>query len=205
MGLSGISLPDPKNSIPSWMKDDIVLLYMSWYREKKANSNQRGRQVANFILRDIKDHVDITQMNGVEFMKAVVAILQKKILSKNMDFTMNTASKDSNGNLSYFYHIFRFVGEDLLIDCTSVKFVGFQGVLPSKKHLRHLQFTSTSIHVNKEFAYAMGWIVDDPSQTSPQLNHKPGRNMMIELRGVGIDQPPDLRWYVGPNSKIENR
>ena len=125
MGLSGISLPDPKNTIPSWMKDDIVLLYMSWYREKKANSNQRGRQVANFILRDIKDHVDITQMNGVEFMKAVVAILQKKILSKNMDFTMNTASKDSNGNLSYFYPIFRFVGEDLLIDCTSVKFVEF--------------------------------------------------------------------------------
>ena len=64
-------------------------------------------------------------MNGVEFMKAVVAILQKKILSKNMDFTMNTASKDSNGNLSYFYPIFRFVGEDLLIDCTSVKFVEF--------------------------------------------------------------------------------
>ena len=125
VGLSGISLPDPKNTIPSWMKDDIVLLYMSWYREKKANSNQRGRQVANFILRDIKDHVDITQMNGVEFMKAVVAILQKKILSKNMDFTMNTASKDSNGNLSYFYPIFRFGGEDLLIDCTSVKFVEF--------------------------------------------------------------------------------
>ena len=37
------------------------------------------------------------------------------------------------------------------------------------------------------------------------MNHKPGPNMMIELREVGIDQPPDLRWYVGPNSKIENR
>ena len=156
--------------------------------------------MANFILRDIKDHVDITQMNGVEFMKAVVAILQKKILSKYMDFTMNTASKDSNGNLSYFYPLLRFLGEDLLIDCTNVKFVEF-----SRGTALYEAFTAPSIHVNKEFAYAMGWIVDDPFQTCPQLNHKPGPNMRTELRGVGIDQPPDLRWYVSPNSKIGNR
>ena len=64
-------------------------------------------------------------MNGVEFMKSVISILQKKILEKNTDFNMNTASEEGDGSHLYFYPIFKFEGEDLVIDTTRAKFEEF--------------------------------------------------------------------------------
>lgn len=83
------------------MEDEKVFMFIFWYCVKKSNSNQRSLQAVSFILKDIEAQVNVSEMNGSQFVKSVVSVLQKEILEKNMDFSMNTAQKESDGSRSF--------------------------------------------------------------------------------------------------------
>ena len=67
VALVSISVPDPKNSLPSWLTDSLPLVYVTWYDVDSSDSNKHFLH-ASFLLRDIKDHLDINRLTGIEFM-----------------------------------------------------------------------------------------------------------------------------------------
>lgn len=113
-------MPDPKNSLPSWLNENTPLIYTSWYHIEKSDNSNRTNLQASFLLKDINKHVDVNMMTGHDFMKAAVDFLSKKQLERDLvpDQMTGTASKD--------FHISFIVGEnDVTIDTTKVQLHDF--------------------------------------------------------------------------------
>ena len=83
VALASISLPDPKNVLPSWLSGTQPFLYNQWYHARKANMNSKKFLGATFKVSDMSD-VDLNSMSGVDFMKTAIEWLYKQRVENNM-------------------------------------------------------------------------------------------------------------------------
>ena len=97
--MASSSVPDPKNSLPDWLTDSLPSVYATWYNAASSDSNKNLLD-ASFLLRDIKDHVDIKWLTGIEFMENVIHFLKKKRYFK--DSRTNRMYRNSDTNQAYF-------------------------------------------------------------------------------------------------------
>ena len=121
VALASISVPDPKNSLPDWLTDSLPLVYATWYNADSSDSNQKLLD-ASFLLRDIKDHVDINRLTGIEFMENVFHFLKKKRYFK--DSRTNRMYGNSDTNKAYFTE-FKVDGDDIILDSSKTETCDF--------------------------------------------------------------------------------
>ena len=80
VALASISLPDPKNALPSWLTDDVVLFTVtSYYSEQNNTTNKIGFET-NVKLLHISHHVDFTSMTLNNFLKGLILHMEKIII-----------------------------------------------------------------------------------------------------------------------------
>ena len=78
VALASISLPDPKNVLPSWLTDDVVLFTVtSYYSEKNNTTNKIGFET-DVKLPHIGRHVDFTSMTLHGFLRGLILHMEKK-------------------------------------------------------------------------------------------------------------------------------
>jgi len=195
VALASISMPDPKNEFPSWMKENLPLIYNCWYHSKKANMSNRKKLAASFTIADIKDHVDLSRMSGTEFMRSVVYWFRKKYIEKDLDDDKTTGYTTGSGVNRHFYPIFQFEGDDLVIDSSNVELHDF-----GWSDYFYSSYKSPSIFIHKQLGLDMGWF-EEVSNSNAQFRVKPGPNLIMELRGNGIPSPDDMRISYGPNAR----
>ena len=80
-----ISVPDPKNVIPSWLQDDLTMFnYICYYADKdNINTNKIGFQT-DVKLPHIKRHVDLSMMTAHGFLKGLIQHTPKLYLKKHL-------------------------------------------------------------------------------------------------------------------------
>ena len=102
VALASISVPDPKNALPSWLTEHIPLVYNSWYNTTTSNFSSRHYLDASFLLRDVNDHVDLNIMTGFDFMNTVVGWFRKKRIENDLtaNRALGFASVDGRRNVS---------------------------------------------------------------------------------------------------------
>ena len=85
--LASILVPDPKNVIRSWLRDDLTLFsYTSYYAEKNNTSNKIGFET-DVKLPHIKNHVDLSSMT--RFSQRFNSTYTKAFYWKQMIFWMD--------------------------------------------------------------------------------------------------------------------
>ena len=72
VGLSSISLPDPKNVLPAWLTETEPLFYNSWYHAWKTKTGRKKFLDATFRVTDVRDVLNLSSMSGVNFMKTAL-------------------------------------------------------------------------------------------------------------------------------------
>ena len=130
VALASISVPDPKNVLPSWLTEHILLVYNSWYNATGSNLSSRHYLDASFLLRDVNDHIDLNMMSGFDFMNTVVGWFRKKRIENDLraNRALGFTSVDSQRNQSTdhpFYVKYRVEDNDVIIDASNVKFHDF--------------------------------------------------------------------------------
>ena len=72
VALAGMSVPDPKNALPTWLYNDLTLFsFMSYYVQKNNTSNKIGCQT-DVKLPHIKNHMDLSFMTAHSFLKGLI-------------------------------------------------------------------------------------------------------------------------------------
>ena len=77
VALATISVPDPKNALPSWLTNNVPLVTMSWYNADTSHLNKQFL-AASFHMSDLNHYVDMTMITGIEFMRNVFHYFEKK-------------------------------------------------------------------------------------------------------------------------------
>ena len=184
VALASISVPDPKNSLPDWLTDSLPLVYATWCNADSSDSNKKLLD-ASFLLRDIKDHVDINRLTGIKFMENVFHFLKKKRYFK--DSRTNRMYGNSNTKKAYFTE-FKVDGDDIILNSSKIETHDFgRGDITTP-----LGWLSPAIAVNKQLALAMGWI-EETSDSNAQFAIKLGPNLIMEPRGYLKPNSTDIR------------
>ena len=197
VAMASISLPDPKNVLPIWMSGSKALFYISWYHAWKDNLNTKKFLSATFKVSDVADVVDMNNMTGVNFMKTAVEWLNKQLVEKNMVPGYLTGYTTIDGQTKEhiqhdFHTIYKFEGEDLVIDNSGIVYHDF-GQVYNK---------SPSFTVHMDLALEMGWFKrKDPPPADPRDAFELGPNLMMELRGNSLPTEADLRYQWDKNGK----
>ena len=107
VALASISVPNPKNAIPSWLHDDLTLFnYTCYYADKNnINTNKMGFQT-DVKLSHIKHHVDLSMMTAHGFLKGLIQHTQKLYLQRHLfpGWLTGYASK-IQGRRNYFGYV----------------------------------------------------------------------------------------------------
>jgi len=163
VGLSSISLPDPKSQVPPLLQGDEVMFEGYWYVRDTAQLNNRH----NIDGGDFKpEHLradDLSNLSGVEFMKTVKTFFDTTVIEKRLRagylFSDPTTHKSNLLN-------FRFEGDDFVFDNTDIN---------RRIHNGH---SYPQFYVNLELGIDMGWfkmngrIVEIGPNLSMELNTK---------------------------------
>ena len=85
MALASISVPDPKNALPTWLHDNLTLFNCTCYYADKDNidTNKIGFET-DVKLPHIKHHADLSMMTGHGFLKGLIKHTQKLYLQKHL-------------------------------------------------------------------------------------------------------------------------
>ena len=184
VGLSSISLPDPKNVVPHWLTETEGLLYNSWHHTRWGGNHRFLSD--NFKISDVSDTLDLNSMTGMDFMKNAVDWLNKRQIEKNMRPGWNTGRTDEAGKRHDFHLTYRFEGEDLVIDGSNVEYHDFG---------QQFRWNSPSFTLRIYLALEMGWFKrKDPLPSDPRFALELGPNLVLELRGDTIPIPDDLKY-----------
>jgi len=163
VGLSSISLPDPKSQVPPLLQGDDVMFEGYWFvKDTMQLSNRHNADGADFKPEHLRAD-DLSNLSEVEFMKTVKTFFDTTLLEKRLRagylFTDETTKKSNLLN-------FQFEDEDFVIDNTNTNLRLFQG---------HYY---PQIYVNLELGIDMGWFkmngnnVDLGPNLSMELNNK---------------------------------
>ena len=193
VALASISLPDPKNVLPTWMSGSQPLLYTRWYHAFKDDLNNKEYLSATFKVSDVSDVVDLNNMTGVDFMKTAVEWLTKQFLEQNLIpgyvTAYTTVDAQKNERIQHDFHShFKFEGDDLVIDSSGVVFHDFGW---------NFDWKSPAVTILIDLALEMGWFrwkttPDDHGDRRFVLDL--GLNLMMELRQNSLPTPTDMRF-----------
>ena len=183
VGLSSISLPDPKNVVPHWLTETEGLLYNAWYHTRWGG-NHRFLS-ANFKISDLQGVLDLNSMTGVSFMKNAIEWLNKQHIEKNLRPGWD-AGRTVNGKEKKFSLTYRFEGEDLVVDGSDVEYHDFG---------QTFSYYSPSFVLRIDLALEMGWFkMKEPPPSDPRFALELGPNLVLEARGDTIPIPNDLKY-----------
>ena len=191
MALSSISVPDPKNALPSWLTPSEPLVYMTWYNADTNHLNKHYLE-ALFLLSDIDDHVDMNMMTGTDFMQNVFHYFKKKRYWED-----GRANRLYGRNDKAYYPEMSVEGEDVVLDGSDMEMHDFgrgQGHSP-------IGWMSPGLAVNKQLALEMGWF-EETSNANPQFALALGPNLVMEPRGYLKPNTTDIktRWDSNGNA-----
>ena len=191
VGLSSISLPDPKNVLPPWLTEVEPLIYDSWFYAWEKGTGPKRFAAANFRISDVNDILDVNNMTGVNFMKTVIEWLNKQRTEKNMIPGYVTGYTNESGEKKEFFPTYRFKGEDLVVDGTNIEYHDFGRVFRWKSPL---------LMIRIDLALEMGWFKrKEPAPSDPRFALELGPNLVMELRNYLLPTPGDLRYSYGPD------
>ena len=191
LGLSSISVPDPKNVLPSWLTETEPLTYVSRFYAWKIGTGAKRFVASNFRISDVSDVLDVNNMTGVSFMKTVIEWLNKQRSEKIMTPGYITGYTNPDGEKKNFYPTFRFEGEDLVIDGKDIEYHDFGRVF---------RWKSPFLGLRIDLALEMGWFKrKDPAPDDPRYALELGPNLVMELRDDALPTPGDLRYSYGPD------
>ena len=71
VALASISVPDPQNALPTWLREDLALFTMRYNYVKKNIATKIGLET-DVKLSHIKQHVQLSVMTGHTFLKGLV-------------------------------------------------------------------------------------------------------------------------------------
>ena len=84
VGLSSISLPDPKSQVLPLLQGDDVMFEGYWFVEDTVQfSNRHNAKGADFKPNDVRTG-DLSNLTGVEFMKTVKSFFDRKVIEKRL-------------------------------------------------------------------------------------------------------------------------
>ena len=84
VGLSSISLPDPKSQVLPLLQGDDVMFEGYWFVEDTVQfSNRHNAKGADFKPNDVRTG-DLFNLTGVEFMKTVKSFFDRKVIEKRL-------------------------------------------------------------------------------------------------------------------------
>ena len=195
VALASISVPDPKNVLPSWLTDSLPLVYMTWYN---ADTNHLAKHFleASFLLSDINEHIDIKILTGTEFLKNVFHYFKKKIYVK--DGRANRQYGNTNTDKAYYPEM-RVEGQDVLLDCSKVEKHDF-----GRGHnTTPLGWLAPGFAVNKPLAFDLGWFLENYN-SNPQVAIRLGPNLVMEPHGY-LNKPftTDIKTKFNHNGDLE--
>ena len=178
MALSSISLPDPKNVLPSWLTDDVVLFTVTcYYSEKNNTSNKSGFQT-DVKLPHIGRHVDLTSMKLHNCLRGLILHMEKIIIESRLYPGWLIGS-----NNKVLYPKFIVEDEQITLDTSKIALadIGNDGMY------------YPAIRINKKLAYELGWFEDDLDESDPQFAVKLGPNLCIKTNGYEIPRTSDIK------------
>ena len=185
MGLSAISLPDPKNVLPQWLTETQALFYNTWFHAWRSGTGTKKFLSATFKVSDVQDILDLNNMNGVSFIKTVIEWLNKQRVEKNM-VPGYVTGYPNGGKRRDFYITYRFEGEDLVIDGADIEYHDFG---------RNYRWKSPFLVIRNDLALEMWWFKrKDPPPDDPRYALELGPNLVMELRDDILPTPGDLRY-----------
>jgi len=168
VGLSSISLPDPKSQVPPLLQRDDVMFEGYWFVEDTVQyRNRHNADGADFKPKDLRTG-DLSNLTGVEFMKTVKSFFDRKVIEKRLRagclFSDKTSKKSNLLN-------FQFEGEDFVIDNTELSMRLFNG---------HYY---PQTYINLELVIDIGWFKMDGN------NVVLGSNLSMELNNKELKVP----------------
>ena len=186
VGLSSISVPDPKNVLPTWLTATEALFYNTWFHTWLTVNGQKRFLSSTFKMSDVRDVMDLNDMDGVSFMKTVTEWLNKQRTEKNLIPGWITGFTDAAGRDKKFHITYRFEGEDLVIDGSDVQYYDFG---------EQFRWKSPFLAIRIDLAIELGWFKwKNPPSSDPRFNLELGPNLVIELREDKLPIPTDLKY-----------
>ena len=175
VALASISVPDPKNALPTWLHDNLTLFsYTSYYAEKNNTSNKIGFET-DVKLPHIKKHVDVSLMTGHGFLKGLIEHTQKLYLQDNLYPGWLT------GSTTKLYHPEFIIKEDeIILDTSKIALTDMTGLI------------YPAIWINLTLALELGWFEEDEDKDDLQFAYKLGPNLSIQLNGYEIPSTTDI-------------
>ena len=187
VALASISVPDPKNALPTWLHDNLALLsYSSYYVEKNNTSNKIGFQT-DVKLPHIKKHADVSFMTAHGFLKGLIEHAQKLYLQDNLYPGWLT------GFASKIYHPEFIIKEDeIILDTSKIALTDMTGLI------------YPAIWINLTLALELGWFEEDEDKDDPQFAYKLGPNLSIQLNGYEIPSTTDIVSFFTANGGVQH-
>lgn len=182
VALASISIPDPKNALPTWLREDLVLFTISCYYVEKNNTTNKIGFETNVKLPHIKQHVDLSVMTGHTFLRGLVEHMRKIIIETRLYPHWLTGSPT---DAKVFHPEFIVGDNDIILDTSKIQFTEFGTGKTS--------FKNPGIWIHKTLAYEMGWFEDDLHESDPQFAIKLGPNLSIKLNGPEIPATDDIK------------
>ena len=176
VALASISLPDPKNVLPSWLTDDVVLFTVTSYYSEKNNSTNKISFETDVKLPHIGRQVDFTSMTLHDFLRGLILHIEKIIIESRQypGWLIRTNNK-------VFYPEFIVEDEQITLDTSKMALTDMSGL------------TYPAIWINKKLAYELGWFVDDPEEQDPQFAVKLGPNLVMKVNNYEIPRTSDIK------------
>ena len=176
VALASISLPDPKNALPSWLTDDVVLFTVtSYYSEKNNTTNKIGFET-DVKLPHIARHTDFTSMTLHDFLRGLILHMEKIIIESRLYPGWLIGS-----NNKVFYPEFIVEDKQITLDTSKMALTDMSGL------------TYPAIWIHKKLAYELGWFVDDPEEQDPQFAVKLGPNLVMKVNNYEIPKTSDIK------------
>ena len=178
VALASISVPDPKNVLPVWLTNDLVLFTVtSYYSEKNNTSNIIGFE-SDVKLPHIGHHVDLTSMTLHDFLRGLILHMEKIIIESRLYPGWLIGS-----NNKVFYLEFIVGDEQITLDTTKMALsdIGNDGMY------------YPAIWINRKLSYELGRFEDDPDESDPQFAVKLAPTLCIKTNGHEIPRTSDIK------------
>ena len=174
VGLAAISLPDPINQLPTFLRNDDNFLFQAHWlaTDTTASPNTHRGYYAIFQVRDLKKEVDLDTLDGTSFIDAMKTFFNKKKVEKSLRHGWKIA--DADGKNQTHPH-FICEGNDFILHNVDVRLTRYSGIY------------YPSFHIKSQLAVAMGWFVNKGNN-----NFELGSNLILEIPKGTIPNPIDL-------------
>ena len=174
VGLVAVSLPDPINQLPDFLKNRNNILFQAhWLATDTTTSPDTHRgYYAIFQVRDLTKEDNLNILDGTTLMNDMKTFFNKKKVEKSLRTGWKLSDADGENHTSPH---FEWEGDDFILHNHDVKLTKYSGNY------------YPSFHIKSSLAVAMGWFVNKGNN-----NYDLGPNLILEIPVSSIPNPIDL-------------